>query len=64
MPQNDDDDEGKGGKQEYVVKATFTDEQGKQWTVGTAFKGDEAAVRKALAAGRIAARPPQPEPKA
>jgi hypothetical protein len=55
----DDDDEGQGqgGKQQYVVQATFTDDKGKQWTAGTAFTGDEAAVRKALAAGQIAQRP-------
>ena len=58
MPQHDDDDDDdKKGKQDYVVKATFTDAQGKQWTAGTTFTGNEEAVRKALAAGQIAARP-------
>jgi len=50
------------GQQQYLVKTDFTDEQGKTWTVGTAFKGDPEAVRKALAAGRIAERPAEPKP--
>jgi hypothetical protein len=62
MPQGQDDDQGQGqgqgGKQQqYVVKANFTDDKGKTWTAGTAFTGDEAAARKALAAGQIAQRP-------
>jgi len=53
------------GQQQYVVKTDFTDDQGKKWTVGTAFKGDPEAVRKALAAGRIADKRNEPnaEPK-
>ena len=50
------------GQQQYLVKTDFTDESGKTWTVGTAFKGDPEAVRKALAAGRIAERPAEPKP--
>jgi hypothetical protein len=49
--------QGQGQGQNYVVKAEFTDEKGKKWTAGTAFTGDEAAARKALAAGQIEARP-------
>jgi hypothetical protein len=61
---DDNDNEGQGkGKQEYVVSAEFTDEKGRKWAAGTAFTGDEAAVRKALAAGKIAARP-KPAPTA
>ena len=45
------------GQQQYLVKTDFTDESGKQWTAGTAFKGDPEAVRKALARGCIAERP-------
>jgi hypothetical protein len=55
--QGDDQGQGQGKGQQYVVKATFTDDKGKQWTAGTAFTGDEAAARKALAAGQIANRP-------
>ena len=67
MAQGQDDDQGQGqgqgGKQQqYVVKATFTDDKGKQWTAGTAFTGDEAAVRKALAAGQIAQGRPENKP--
>jgi hypothetical protein len=67
MPQGQDDDDqgqgqGQGGKQQYVVKASFTDDKGKQWTAGTAFTGDEAAVRKALAAGQIAQGRPENKP--
>jgi transcriptional regulator CtsR len=51
-------------QQNYVVKTDFTDDKGRKWTVGSAFTGDGEAVKKALAAGRIAARPPEPEPKA
>lgn len=50
------EDQGKGKSQQYVVKVAFTDDKGKQWSAGTAFTGDEAAVRKALAAGQIAAK--------
>jgi hypothetical protein len=50
------------GKQQYVVTTTFTDEKGRQWQAGTAFTGDEGAVKKALAAGHIAAKP-DAEPK-
>jgi hypothetical protein len=48
-----------------VVKTDFTDESGRKWTVGTAFKGDPEAVRKAIAAGRIAEKRAEPdaEPK-
>lgn len=46
-----------GGKQQYVVKTDFTDDKGRSWTVGTAFQGDEAAIRKALAAGQIEQKP-------
>jgi hypothetical protein len=45
------------GQQNYVVKTEFTDSQGKKWTVGSAFKGDPDAVRRALAAGQIAQKP-------
>jgi hypothetical protein len=66
MPEHgQDDDHGNDqnqGKQTYVVKTDFTDDKGKKWTVGTAFTGDGEAVSKALAAGRIAARP-KPEPQ-
>ena len=64
MPQGQDDDQGQGqgGKQQYVVKANFTDASGKAWTAGTAFTGDEAAVRKALAAGQIAQGRPENKP--
>jgi hypothetical protein len=57
-PEQDEGDEqgGQGGKQQYVVKVDFTDDKGKRWTAGTAFTGDEAAARKALAAGQIADR--------
>lgn len=55
--------EDQGGKQTYVVKTDFTDDKGKHWSVGTAFQGDEDAIRKALAAGRIAQKP-ETEPKA
>jgi hypothetical protein len=48
---------GQGGKQTYVVKADFTDDKGRTWTAGTAFSGDEAAIRKAVAAGQIEAKP-------
>lgn len=48
--------QGKPG-QNYVVKAEFTDENGKKWTVGSKFEGDEAAVKKAVAAGKIEERP-------
>lgn len=61
MPQNPDDHED-SKKQDYVVKTEFTDAAGKTWTVGSAFEGDEEAVRRLLAAGKIAARP-QPEPQ-
>jgi len=54
--------QGQQGQQTYVVKTTFTDDKGKQWTAGTAFSGDDAAVRKALAAGQIADRN-EAEPK-
>jgi hypothetical protein len=60
MPQDQDDEgqgQGQGGKQQYVVKVAFTDDKGKQWTAGSAFTGDEAAVRKALAAKQIEQRP-------
>jgi hypothetical protein len=64
MPQQDQDDDqgqgqgqGQGKGQQYVVKANFTDDKGKQWTVGSAFTGDDAAVRKALAAKQIEQRP-------
>jgi len=59
--QGQDPNQGKGQQQTYVVKANFTDEKGRTWTAGTAFQGDEGAVRKALAAGQIEARP-KPEP--
>jgi hypothetical protein len=49
------------GQQQYVVKVDFTDSQGKKWTVGSPFKGDPDAVRRAIAAGQIAERP-KPEP--
>ena len=64
MPQGQDDDQsqGQGGKQQYVVKATFTDDKGRTWNAGTAFTGDEAAVRKALAAGQIAQGRPENKP--
>jgi hypothetical protein len=56
--------EGQGGKgQEYVVSVNFTDAKGKQWSAGTVFTGDEQAVKKAIAAGQIKARP-KPEPTA
>jgi hypothetical protein len=55
--------QGGQGQQQYVVKATFTDDKGKQWTAGTAFQGDEEAIRKALAAGRIGQKP-EAEPQA
>jgi len=55
--------QGQGDKQQqYVVKVNFTDDKGKQWSAGTAFSGDGEAVRKALAAGKIAAKP-DAEPK-
>jgi len=50
------------GQQTYVVKTEFTDSQGKKWTVGSPFKGDPDAVRRALAAGQIAEKP-EAEPK-
>lgn len=51
------------GQQRYVVKTTFTDDQGKEWTAGSAFTGDEGAARKALAAGQIAqAENPETKP--
>jgi hypothetical protein len=49
--------QGQGGKQTYVVKADFVDDKGRTWTAGTVFSGDEAAIRKALAAGQIEAKP-------
>jgi hypothetical protein len=54
--------QGQGKQQTYVVKADFTDDKGRKWSAGTAFTGDAEAVRKALAAGKIAARP-DAEPK-
>jgi hypothetical protein len=54
--QDEGDEQGQGPKQQYVVKVDFRDDKGKQWTAGTAFTGDEAAARKALAAGQIADR--------
>lgn len=57
------ENQGKGKPQQYVVSVNFTDDKGKQWTAGTTFTGDAEAVRKALAAGKIAARPPNAEPK-
>jgi hypothetical protein len=57
--------QGQGGKQTYVVKTDFTDDKGRKWSVGSAFQGDDEAVRKALAAGRIAEKRAEPdaEPK-
>ena len=55
--QDDDQGQGQGKGQQYVVKANFTDDKGKQWTVGSAFTGDPEAVRKALAAKQIEQRP-------
>jgi hypothetical protein len=60
---NDGDNQGQGKGQEYVVSAEFTDEQGRKWQAGTVFTGNEQAVKKALAAGKIAARP-KPAPTA
>jgi hypothetical protein len=58
MPTEQNDDQGgQGPKQQYVVKVDFTDDKGKQWTAGTAFTGDDNAVKKALAAGQIANKP-------
>ena len=54
--------QGQQGQQNYVVKTEFTDSQGKKWTVGSPFKGDPDAVRRALAAGQIAEKP-EAEPK-
>jgi hypothetical protein len=56
--------QGGQGQQNYVVKTDFTDAQGKRWTVGSAFKGDPDAVRKALAAGQIAQKPDEGEGEA
>lgn len=47
-------------QQQYVVKTEFTDDKGRKWSVGTAFTGDEAAIRKAIEAGRIQPKPEEP----
>jgi len=49
--------QGQGQQQKYVVKTDFTDEKGRQWTVGTAFTGDGEAIKKALQQGQIEAKP-------
>jgi hypothetical protein len=56
------EDPGKGKPQQYVVTTTFTDDKGRQWQAGTVYTGDEGAVKKALAAGHIKAKP-DAEPK-
>ena len=64
MPSQDNPGQGQGqSHQNYVVKTEFTDDNGKKWTVGSKFQGNEEAVRRALAAGRIAEDRPSPEPQ-